>query len=176
LILIATILGILLLQWGAVKVAKKTNLLLHKKLRIVLLVISLTLLTVIYFKPNVYNEYVLQYKVSDMHNHDPLKRAQRDGFIPSFLHTVKPEYMDEPSQYEPSDISDIFDKYTSLTKEINEGRNRTLDDDQTILYLSESLIDPELVPDLMQNETPTPLITDIKNNNIGRSKYSQYLG
>jgi len=176
LIFIVTIIGILLLQWVAVKVAKKTNLLLHKKLRVVLLVISLTLLTVIYFKPNVYNEYVLQYKVSDMHNHDPLKRAQRDGFVPSFLHTVKPEYMDEPSQYAQSDINDIFDKYTSLSEEINEERNRTLDDDQTILYLSESLIDPELVPDLMQNETPTPFITDIRNNNIGGTMYSQYIG
>src|SRR5699024_9186769 len=47
-ILIATIIGILLLQWGAVKIAKKTDFLLHKRLRIVLLVLSLTLLTIIY--------------------------------------------------------------------------------------------------------------------------------
>src|SRR5699024_8753384 len=85
LIFIIAIIGILLLQWGAVKVAKKTNLLLHKKLRIVLLVISLTLLTVIYFKPNVYNEYVLQYKVSDMHNHDPLSGHKEMGLYQVFF-------------------------------------------------------------------------------------------
>src|SRR5699024_479977 len=160
-----------LLQWGAVKIAKKTDFLLHKRLRIVLLVLSLTLLTIIYLKPNIYNEYILQYKISDMHNHDPLKRAHRDGFIPSFLHTVKPKYMYEPNQYQQPDINKIFYKYTSLADDINEERNHTLYDDHTILYLSESLIDPELVSGLMENETPTPFITEIRNNNIGGTMY-----
>jgi len=111
-----------------------------------------------------------------LHNHNPLKRAKRDGFLPSFVHTIKPEYMEKPIQYDKTTISRIQEKYTTSAQHINEKRNKSLDDSQTILYLSESLIDPKLLPNLLQNETPIPLITDIKEKNIGGTLYSQYIG
>ena len=51
-----------------------------------------------------------------------------------------------------------------------------MNDSQTILYLSESLIDPQRLPNLLLNETPIPFITDTTERNVGGTMYSQYIG
>jgi len=176
LVVILIIIGLVVFHWLTSKVVKRANLILNHKLRISLLIVSFSILVFIYMKPNLYNEYVVGYDVPDYHNFNPLKRAQRAGFLPSFIHTIKPTYMEEPIQYEQSTTDRIFDKYSQLANDINENRTKPLSDSQTILYLSESLIDPDKLPNLLLNETPIPFITEITKNNIGGTMYSQYIG
>src|SRR5699024_9916431 len=176
LVVILIIIGLVVFHWLTSKIVKRANLILNHKLRISLLIVSFSILVFIYMKPNLYNEYVVGYDVPDYHNFNPLKRAQRAGFLPSFIHTIKPTYMEEPIQYEQSTTDRIFDKYSQLANDINENRTKPLSDSQTILYLSESLIDPDKLPNLLLNETPIPFITEITKNNIGGTMYSQYIG
>lgn len=169
-------LGIVLLQWLAIKIGKKTKLLLGGKSRLVIGLISFIAITAIFSQPNYYNHHVLKYKEANLHNHNPLKRARSDGFLPSFMHTVKPDYMEKPNQYDKRNINRIFNDYSEAAVKINKQRNKSLNDDQTILYLSESLMDPGAIPDLLHNETPIPFISRTKEENIGGTIYSQYIG
>lgn len=164
------------LHYMSIKVSYRMNFKLDKRIRIGLFAISFILLLAIFLKPNVYNEYVLKFEESNTHNFNPLKRARTDGFLPSLLHTVKPTYMESPENYTKSNVQDIHDKYTNMSKDINADRTKLLSESQTILYLSETLMDPKLIPDLLLNETSIPYITDIRRNNIGGTMYSQYIG
>src|SRR5699024_8011888 len=174
-VLLLIIIVLIALQWGSIKIAKKANLMPNNKLRIAFLIFSMSLLIFIYAKPNVYNEYLLKYEVSDHHNFNPLKRAQRDGFLPTFIHTIRPTYMEKPSQYKKSSIDRIFERYSEVAQDINKNRNKSLDDTQTIIYLSESLMDPAKLPNLLLNETPIPPISEIREENIGGTMHSQYI-
>src|SRR5699024_4302406 len=91
-IVIATILILTALQFLIRKVFKKVSFLIDRRIRIVLFVVSLTMLVAIFVKPNYYNEHVLKFEESDVHNWNPLNRARQDGFLSSFMHTVKPTY------------------------------------------------------------------------------------
>src|SRR5699024_1995342 len=61
-------------------------------------------------------------------------------------------------------------------KKVNETRENSLSDSQTIFYLSETLMDPADVPDLLNNETPINHINQYMEENIGGTRYSQYIG
>lgn len=175
LLILGLLTGLVVLQYFIMKTARKLNFNFHMKVRIGLFIISFALILVVFMQPNVYNQYVLKYEESNRHNFDPLKRAQKDGFLPSFMHTVRPEYMQKPEYYTKSYVKEISEKYTSLAKEINVNRSHSIADSQTIIYLSETLIDPAEIPELLLNETPIPFITEIKKD-IGGSMYSQYIG
>lgn len=176
LMFILLIILLVALQFIIVKISRKMNFHVNKKVRIGLFIVSIIPLIFIFTEPNLYNKYVLKYEETSKHNWNPLKRAQRDGFFPSFMHTVKPEYMEEPEQYSKIKMQDISKKYIDLAEKINGNRDKSLDDSQTILYLSESLIDPQQLPNLLLNETPTPFISDTIEKNIGGTMYSQYIG
>ena len=164
------------LQYIIVKISKKMNFHFNKKLRIGLFIVVIIPLASIFLEPNFYNKHALKYEESNRHNFNPVKRAQLDGFLPSFMHTVKPNYMDKPEQYSKSSAEKISERYIQLAHEINKNRNKSLNDSQTILYLSESLIDPLRLPSLLLNETPIPFITETTGRNIGGTMYSQYIG
>ena len=164
------------LQYIIIKVSKKMNFQVNKKIRIGLFIVSIIPLILIFSQPNLYNKHVLKYEESNIHNWNPVNRARLDGFLPSFLHTVKPQYMDKSEQYSKSNVKEISGKYSQVAREINEGRDKSLNDSQTILYLSESLIDPLQLPNLLLNETPLPFISDITEENSGGTMYSQYVG
>lgn len=175
-VVILIVIGLIVFHWLTTKFVKRANLLIKNKLRISLLIVSFSMLVFIYVKPNLYNEYILGYDVPDYHNFNPLKRAQRAGFLPSFIHTIKPTYMEKPFQYDKLTTDKIFDEYSQMADDINEHRTKSLADSQTILYLSESLMDPARLPNLLLNETPIPFITEVTKNNIGGTMYSQYIG
>lgn len=176
LLLILLIIFLIGLQYVIAVISKKINFHFNKKIRITLFIASLVPLLFIFIQPNLYNQYILKYEETNSHNFNPVKRAQQDGFMPSFIHTIKPEYMEKPEQYSKIKIREISDKYTQLASELNKSRDKSLNDFQTILYLSESLIDPQRLPDLLLNETPLPFITDTAKENIGGTMYSQYIG
>lgn len=154
----------------------KWNLMMGKKIRIGLLIICIVLLMVIFIKPNQYNNKILRFKTENTHNFNPVKQAQQDGFIPAFMDTVKPHYMQKPKGYKRGNMERIAEKYSNTSQKINEEREDSIDDSQTILYLSESLMDPQLVPDLLENESPLPVTEKIIDENVGGTMYSQFMG
>ena len=176
LVVAVTLLSIILLQWLVRKIIKRFSLLINWKFRTILLVISISFLAAIFIKPNYYNAHVLKFKEPHLHNWDPLYRARQDGFIPSLIHTVKPTYMDEPAAYTKENMLGIHQKYGKLQKNINQKRNKSLSDAQTIIYLSESLMDPRQLPGLLLNESPIPFINETAKKNIGGTMYSPYIG
>lgn len=158
------------------KCQAKRNLLPNKKIRLSLCIISIALIIVIFIKPNQYNNKILHFETENTHNFNPVKQAQQDGFIPAFMDTVKPHYMQKPKGYKKKNMKKIYEKYTHAAQEINEDRTESVDKSQTILYLSESLMDPKRVPDLLENESPLPVTEKIINENVGGTMYSQFMG
>lgn len=176
LIAIVTILVLAGIQVLIVKVSKKINFYVSRRIRIVLFVVSLSVLVAIFMKPNYYNTHVLKFEETHSHNFNPLKRARKDGYLPTLMNTVKPTYMDRPGNYSKDRITQISKKYSKISKDINKDRDKSLNESQTFLYLSESLMDPKQLPDLLLNETPIPFISSTVKNNIGGTMYSQYIG
>jgi phosphoglycerol transferase MdoB-like AlkP superfamily enzyme len=176
LLVLATILILAALQFLIRKMARKVNFMISRRIRILLFIVSLSLLVAIFVKPNYYNEHVLKYEETHVHNWNPLKRARKDGFLPSLVHTVKPTYMDKPGEYKKERLSKIAEKYSKAAQKINEKRDKSLNESQTLIYLSESLMDPDVLPDLLLNETPIPFISQTAKDHIGGTMYSQYIG
>lgn len=170
------IIGLILIQWAARWMIKKADLLIHRYVRIAFFILTLSSLILIYAYPNAYNKTILNYEVSDGHNFNPVTRARKDGFLPSFIHTIRPMYMEKPLQYNKLNVEDIFEKYTALAKDMNQDRDKPLSESQTILYLSESLIDPVELPDVLLNETPIPLVSELRAEHAGGTMYSQFIG
>lgn len=167
---------LILIQLSVFKINEKLNITFNKRVRIAFAIIPLMILSFIYLEPNTYNEYVLKYEEADIHNWNPVNRARSSGFIPTFLHTVKPNYQNQPGNYSKIRANSINEKYEHFADEINEDRSGSLSDSQTILYLSETLMDPLTIPGLIQNETPIPKINQYTKDNIGGTMYSQYIG
>ncbi len=167
---------LVILQLTVFKVRKRINLSFSRRARIAFAIIPIMILSFIYLEPNTFNEYVLKYEEADVHNWNPVKRARSTGFIPTFLHTIKPNYQDQPDNYIKYRAKEIEEKYGNVANEINKNRTKSLKDSQTIFYLSETLMDPKEVPDLLNNETPIPKINQYMNENIGGTMYSQYIG
>ncbi|MDY0404622.1 hypothetical protein P5G51_003655 [Virgibacillus sp. 179-BFC.A HS] len=71
---------------------------------------------------------------------------------------------------------EITKKYSGISKEINKARKKSLNESQTLLYLSESFMDPKRLPGLLLNESPIPFISGMVKSNIGGTMYSQYMG
>jgi phosphoglycerol transferase MdoB-like AlkP superfamily enzyme len=179
-IALLTVIGIMLaligLQFLIVKIAKIINFRVNKIFRIVLFVVSASFLVAIFMKPNYYNAHVLKFEETHSHNFNPLKRARKDGYLPTLMNTVKPTYMDQPGAYSKERVMDISKKYSKISKKINQDRDKSLNESQTLLYLSESLMDPKQLPNLLLNETPIPFISSAVENNVGGTMYSQYMG
>ena len=176
LISIGVILFLIGLQFLIVRVSKKINFRVGKIFRIILFSVSLSLLVAIFVRPNDYNTHVLKFEETQSHNFNPLKRARADGYLPTLMNTVKPTYMDRPDGYSKERVMDISEKYNEISAEINKDRDNHLNESQTLLYLSESLMDPKQLPDLLLNETPIPFISGTIKDNIGGTMYSQYIG
>lgn len=154
----------------------KRNLLLNKKMRLGIFILAAALLISIFMKPNEYNNKILQFETETTHNFNPVKQAQQDGFIPTFIDTVKPHYMQKPKGYKKKNMEQIYEKYSKTSQQVNEDRDDPIDQSKIILYLSESLMDPKLVPDLLENESPLPEIEKIIDKNVGGTMYSQFMG
>lgn len=146
------------------------------RMRVVIFLIAFLPFIIIFQNPNTFNKASLKFEEEDGHNFNPVKRARSKGFIPSFFHTIDPDYMNKPIKYTKKNMKIINDKYTNISKKINENRNQALENSQTIYYLSETLMDPMSIPDLLKNETPIPFISNTIDNHIGGSMYSQYIG
>lgn len=175
-VFIAIILSLVSMQWFIVKMKRKVNLRVNKFVRIALFVMSLTIIVAIFTKPDYYNSNVLKFEEKNFHNFDPLKRARQDGYIPTLLNTINLTYMDKPSEYSKDRVEDIAVKYNQIARDINKNRDSSLNESQTLLFLSESLMDPAQIPNLLLNETPIPFISNIVDEQIGGTMYSQYIG
>lgn len=167
---------LLLLHFISKKIANRLDFQIPWKTRFILLSISLIPLVYIYINPNSYNKYVLKYEEEHIHNWDPVKTAQKVGFVPSFVNTIKPDYMEKPEDYNKKNIKEIEQKYFNDAKNINREREKYIDDSLTIYYISETLIDPMSIPGLIENETPIPFISNIIEENISGTIFSQYIG
>ncbi len=176
LVVALTVMSLTSLQILIMRFTKRIYFVVGKKVRISLMIASLVILAGIFIKPNYFNEHVLKYEKTHHHNWNPLERARQDGFLASLIHTIKPTYMDKPVDYKKDIVLDIYDRYQDISKEINKTRDKSLNDAQTLLYLSESLMDPDDLTGLILNETPIPFISKTKKNNIGGTMYSQYIG
>lgn len=146
------------------------------KVRLIILIISLVPLILIYVAPNTYNKYILKFEEEQGHNFYPVGRAQKAGFIPSFINTMNPIYMDKPAEYNKKNIMKIKQKYEKLSNVINSNRKKPLNNTLTIYYASETLIDPMTFPDLIINDTPIPYISRILEEHISGTIFSQYIG
>lgn len=175
-VFIAIILSLVSMQWFIVKMKRKVNLRVNKFVRIALFVMSLTIIVAIFTKPDYYNSNVLKFEEKNFHNFDPLKRARQDGYIPTLMNTINLTYMDKPSEYSKDRVEDIAVKYNQIARDINKNRDSSLNESQTLLFLSESLMDPAQIPNLLLNETPIPFISNIVDEQIGGTMYSQYIG
>lgn len=167
---------LVILQYLTIKVSKKLNVRFNKRARLIFAIIPLIILSFIFFKPNLYNEYVLKFEKPDAHEWNPVKRAQSTGYIPTLLHTIKPNYQDKPVNYSKKHANSIKKKYQAAATDINQDRTKSLADSQTIIYLSETLMDPEELPGLLKNETPIPTIKQYIRENIGGTMYSPFIG
>ncbi|RST59476.1 alkaline phosphatase family protein [Siminovitchia terrae] len=176
LIVISLISLLAILHFISKGISKKINFQVGIKARVVILLIALIPLFIISTEPGIYNKYVLKYEEARTHNFNPVLRAQRNGFIPSFIQTFKPNYMNKPDNYNKKSMHRINGKYTQIARKINEKRENSLNDSQTIFYLSETLIDPMGLPGLIKNQTPTPNISKMIEDHIGGKMYSQYIG
>ena len=107
-----------ILQYSVFKVSKKININFDKRARIAFAIIPLMILSFIYLEPNTFNEYVLKYEEAEVHNWNPVKRARKAGFIPTFLHTIKPNYQDKPANYTKKRANKIEEKYQNIAAEI----------------------------------------------------------
>lgn len=163
---------LIILQFTVFKVSKKMNLKFNKWVRLAFIVIPVMIISFVYLEPNTYNEYILKYEEAENHNFNPVKRARSEGFIPAFLHTIKPNYQDKPP-YSKKRAQSIAEKYEQTAKRINQHRHQSLADSQTIIYLSETLMDPKQVPELLNNQTPIPNINQFMDEHIGGTMYSQ---
>src|SRR5699024_3867586 len=176
LIVISMLVVLVLLQFTVYKVSKKINIKFNKRARVAFALIPLMILSFIYLEPNKYNELVLDYEESTGHNFNPVKRARSEGFIPASLHTIKPKYQEQPNEYTKFKANQIKEKYIEIAKKVNETRENSVSDSQTIFYLSKTLMDPADVPDLLNNETPINHINQYMEEIIGGTMYSQYIG
>lgn len=176
LFLISIISLLALLHFFSKKITKKMGLEIGLKYRVVILLTAVLLFSAILIQPAAYNQYLMKYEEEKTHNFNPVLRAKRNGFIPTFLQTVKPEYMVRPSDYNKENSELIHEKYTRIAETVNQQRDKELNDSQTIYYLSETLIDPMELPGLLQNGTPTPFISALREQHIGGKMYSQYIG
>lgn len=171
-----TILLLILIHYIIRKITVKIGFSINNRFRLSLLIITASMLMVIYLKPNVYNKHILKYEETKVHNFNPLTKARKDGYLPSIIHTINPEYMKKPMAYTKTQVNNILSTYSESAYEINRNRDSDLKNSQTLLYLSETLIDPGHISDLLFNESPIPYFKSIQNNNIGGSMYSQYIG
>ncbi|WP_018708343.1 LTA synthase family protein [Siminovitchia fordii] len=176
LIVISVISLLAILHFISKGISKKMNFKIGIRTRVGILLIALIPLFIIFTEPGIYNKYMLKYEEVHVHNWNPVLRAQQNGFIPSFIQTVKPDYMNKPAHYHKKNMHRINDKYTKIAGKINKNRDNLLKDSQTIFYLSETLIDPIGLPGLIKNETPTPNISKMIEDHIGGKMYSQYIG
>src|SRR5699024_9289808 len=140
---------LIILQFTIYKVSKKMKINFNKRARVALVIIPIMMLSFIYLEPNTFNKFVLKYEEAEGHNFNPVKRARSYGFIPTFLHTVKPNYQDKPVNYKKNHANEIEQKYQLVAEKINKNRSKSLSDSQTVLYLSETLMDPREVPGLL---------------------------
>ncbi|WP_213422029.1 LTA synthase family protein [Bhargavaea massiliensis] len=177
LFVIVSIISLLaLLHFISKKLSKKLGLEIGLKYRVVILLTAVLLFSAILVQPAAYNQYVMKYEEEKTHNFNPVLRAKRNGFIPTFLQTVKPEYMVKPSDYGKEKIELINEKYTGISELINQQRDKELSNSQTIYYLSETLIDPMALPGLLENGTPTPFFSELRDQHSSGKMYSQYIG
>lgn len=170
------ILLLTILHYITKAISQKINFHIGIKTRLSIFIMATIPFLFIFQNPNFYNESFLKYEEENVHNFNPVTRARKKGFIPSFMHTVKPDYMETPLEYNKDNMMAINKKYTELSHQINNNRTQSLNNSQTIYYLSETLMDPMLVSDLIKNETPIPFISTMVDSNTGGTMYTQYIG
>lgn len=158
------------------KLSKKIHFHIGLHIRVAIFIVAFIPLLFIFMKPDVYNATYLKFEEVKSHNFNPVQRARKDGFLPSFIHTIHPNYMDKPEHYTKTSLLSLQEKYDERAKEINQDRKNHLRDSQTIYYLSETFIDPMNIPNLLANETPIPFISSMLENHFGGTIYSQYIG
>src|SRR5699024_9140778 len=144
--------------------------------RLSLCIISIALIIVIFIKPNQYNNKILHFETENTHNFNPVKQAQQDGYIPAFMDTVKPHYMQKPTGYKKKNMKKLYEKYTHTAQELNEYTTESADESHTSLYLRKSLTNPKRVPHLLENESPLPGTEKIIKKNVGRNMNSHSMG
>lgn len=166
-----------ILYYISKKISYKFEFKIPLKTRLAILLIAFIPLTyIIFIDPNTYNQAILKFHDEKIHNWNPIKRAQANGFIPIFINTIKPNYMDKPDNYNKMKMKEIEERYFQVAERINADRKKSINDSITIYYLSETFINPTKVPNLLENETPIPFVQKIMNKHISGSIYSQYIG
>lgn len=133
-----------------------------------LFIVSTLLLGGVLTFPNQYNEKVLKWVNFNGPNHSPVSRAIRLGYIPTFLSTVSPEYMGQPDSYNSKEMEKIAKRYQDLAVEYNKTHKNNFSDDDTIIYLSESLWEASPLSKKYQVADPIPNIHGLAKNNGGQ--------
>ncbi|TDM12401.1 LTA synthase family protein [Macrococcus lamae] len=132
-----------------------------------ILILSLSVLCLIPFYVNsekvTYSYFELEKPKKFVFN--PTKEIKRIGFIPYFMNNISRDFMDEPKGYSRDKIKDIKNQYVKLSIRNNRKRLYNLADERTIIYLSESLWQDEIVT---PNNLPAPYIDSMANLSGGK--------
>lgn len=170
------LIGMIIIQWGAMYLNRKLKVRLHRWARVSLVILSLGCLLFIYKYPQTYIERVLKYESLAGNNFNPVHHARYKGYVPTLIDTMDMTYLDRPTSYNKGTVEQIVEKYTKKAETLNEERSKSLAEDQTIFYLSETLIAPNQIPNFETGEPIMPRLTDIMERSIAGGMYSQYIG
>lgn len=108
---------------------------------------------------------------------DQANGARINGPIIQFINNLDVTIMDKPAGYSKARIQSIMKKYNQTARSINTTRSNDLDNQTMVFVLSESLSDPNRVPEMKVSPNPMPYLTSLKQKtNSGLMLSSGYGG
>lgn len=102
--------------------------------------------------------------------------SRANGSILQFLNNVDVKIMNQPKGYSKDKMAKIYDKYSKVQKQINQGRKNNIADQTVVMVLSESFSDIQRIPGVKLNHDPMPYIRSLKNNTTSGSMISAGYG
>ncbi|MFB9860804.1 hypothetical protein ACFPFV_06800 [Salinicoccus siamensis] len=145
------------------KLYRKLGLSRFRIIRITALVGIIIASVIFYTDTEKYSYEYFGIEEKDSYIFNPIKEIKRVGFVPNFLINISRNFMEPPDDYSRSNIDAISEKYKKESAEYNDARKNDITDEHTIIYLSESFWQNEV---LIQNKMPAPFIKKLEEQQI----------
>ncbi|GAA3715865.1 hypothetical protein GCM10022378_02770 [Salinicoccus jeotgali] len=154
------------------KLYRKLGLSRFRIIRITALVGIIIVSVIFYTDTEKYSYEYFGIEEKDSYIFNPIKEIKRVGFVPNFLINISRNFMEPPDDYSRSNINAISEKYKKESAEYNDARKNDITDEHTIIYLSESFWQNEV---LIQNKMPAPFIKKLEEQRGGEMR-SLFIG